>query len=374
MSQTIVEPPLSLTVRRTFVRMWNDPDSRSILIGILGMLLVHLLLYLSMPYLLRSDPITTLQRPHATPRQFSIELAPDAFPKPQPKVKPPMKFVETNPDAPENIPDNTNNFAAQNQQVAQQKPTPDGKSEKPAIEGQKEIHSDQIVSGSLSKPIEQTPVSPDVTPPQESKVMTTRPEQNPLAGFDKKVGDDATGIGSNIAKPSDNSKNIPEKIDGAKNVPLIEGATAMQPQIDRKHPQPRRQIVKQQQVRPAIFEENKIGTSNVGITGINAKFSNYGAYLQRMVEIVQVQFEKLVDDSRIYPPQGSMVTVRFVLDSDGKIAEVLSAKPANSSIPENSIRNCVQAITERSPYGPWTDDMKAVLGDRQEMEYTFIYQ
>ena len=372
MSQTIVSPPLSLTLRRNLVRMWYDPDSRSILIGILGMLLVHLLLYLVMPFLLRTEPITALQRPHATPRQFSIELAPDAFPKPPPKVKPPMKFVETNPDAPENIPDKTNNFAAQNQQVAQLKPTPDGKSDRPAIEGQKEIHSDQIVSGQLAKPVEQTPVpKEEVTPPQESKVMTLRPEQNPLAGFDKKVGEDLTGVGSNIAKPTDNAKNIPERIDGAKNVPLIEGATTMQPQIDRNHPRPRPQIVKQQQVRPAIFEENKFGTSNIGPVAIDAKWSNYGAYLQRMIETVQVQFDKLVADSRIYPPQGSMVTVKFILDSDGKIAQIVSV---DNKATEPAARVCINSITDRAPYGPWTDDMKAVLGEKQEMTFSFYYQ
>jgi hypothetical protein len=30
--------------------------------------------------------------------------------------------------------------------------------------------------------------------------------------------------------------------------------------------------------------------------------------------------------------------------------------------------------TDRAPYGPWTDDMKAVLGSQQEMTFTFYYQ
>jgi len=32
------------------------------------------------------------------------------------------------------------------------------------------------------------------------------------------------------------------------------------------------------------------------------------------------------------------------------------------------------AITDRAPYGTWTDDMKAVLGEQQEMTFTFYYQ
>ena len=32
------------------------------------------------------------------------------------------------------------------------------------------------------------------------------------------------------------------------------------------------------------------------------------------------------------------------------------------------------AITDRAPYGPWTDDMIAMLGKQQEMTFTFYYQ
>ena len=35
---------------------------------------------------------------------------------------------------------------------------------------------------------------------------------------------------------------------------------------------------------------------------------------------------------------------------------------------------CASAITDRAPYGPWTEDMKAMLGDQQEMTFTFYYQ
>ena len=107
-------------------RAWEEPESRSTLIGLLGVLIIHLLLWLIAPHLFRFDAIASSDRPHAAPRTFSIELAPDTFTKPEPPP-PPMRFVETNPDAPENVPDKTNNFAAQNQQVAQEKPTPNAK-------------------------------------------------------------------------------------------------------------------------------------------------------------------------------------------------------------------------------------------------------
>ena len=372
MSQTIVSPPTSVIVRRALARMWEDDDSRSVTIGVLGAVLVHLLLLLVGPHLLRSDPVRTLMRPHANPRTFSIEIAPDTFKVP-PKPKPPMKFVETNPDAPENVPDNTNNFAARNQQVAQEKPTPNGKSDRPAMEGQKEIHSTQIVTGQLIKPQEQTPVPPEpVAKPIESKLMAPKLEQSPLTGIEKRIGDDPSSFGSNVAKFAENPKNVPDKVEGMKNVPLIEGATAQQPApIDPHHPRPRPQVVRTMQTRPAIFEENKLGTMNVGLRGIDAKWSNYGTYLQKMVEIIQVQFDRLNDESRIYPPVGSMVSVKFILNSEGKIARVVSV---DSKATEAAAHTCVSAITIPSPYGPWTDDMKALLGEEQEMIFDFYYQ
>ena len=138
MSQSITTPSLTTSLRGMVVRAWADPDSRSTLVGVAGVIIFYVLLWLVSPYLFRTDPITpSSNRPHASPKQFSIELAPDTFVKPTPKPPAPNKFVETNPDAPENIPDKTTNFAAQNQQVAQEKPTVDGKSDMPALVGRR---------------------------------------------------------------------------------------------------------------------------------------------------------------------------------------------------------------------------------------------
>ncbi len=369
MSQTIVTPPLSHTVRVALARAWDEPESRSILIGIIGTILVHLLLLLVSPVLLRSDGAHALQRPHAKPQQFSIQLAADAFKPPAPPKQ--MKYVETNPEAPENTPDKTNNFSDRNQQVAQEKPTPNGKSERPAMEGQKDIHSTQIVDGRLTKPMEAIPVPPTPESKElESKLMAPKQEQNPLTGFEKKIGADADGFASNLAAPSDAAKNIPEKIDGLKDVRLIEGATDMRPAVDPHHPRARPQIVATMQTRPAIFEENKIGTQNVGVRGQNANWSHYGEYLKKLTEIVQMQFDKLNYESRVTPPPGTIVTVKFTLQKDGhvKIVDVDQKRGT-----EQAARISVSSITIPSPYAEWTDDMKALLGDEDHMEFDFYY-
>jgi len=371
MSQTIVTPPLSHQVRSAVSRAWDEPESRSILIGIIGTILVHLLLLLISPFVMRNMGAHSLQRPHAKPQQFSIQLAPDTFKPPVVRPKPRPQFIETNPEAPENIPDKTNNIGARNQQAAQEKPTPNATSDRPAMEGQKDIHSTQIVTGQLTKPQEQTPVPAEPeTKAVESKLMAPKQEQNPLTGFEKKMGTDANGFASNIAAPSDAAKDIPEKIDGLKDVRLIEGATAMQPAVDPHHPRPRPQIVKTMQTRPAIFEENKIGTPNVGVMGNNANWSQYGEYLKKLTEIVQVEFDKLNYESRVGPPRGTIVVVKFKLKSDGTVS-IIDVDQKRGT--EQAARISVSSISIPSPYHPWTDDMKALMGDEDDMTFEFYY-
>lgn len=376
MNDTIVSPPLATVLRRWALRAWDDPEVRSTVIGIVGVLLIHLLIWRVAPMVMHFEAIPVGLRPQSSAgREFNIELAPETFPKAPPKPKDPFKFVETNPEAPENTPDNTNNFAAQNQQVAQEKPTPDGKSDRPATEGKKDFESTQIVNGRLSTPVEQIEAAPPppVTPPVEQRVAAPRAEQNPLPGDQKIEGDNKDGVGSSLAKRLDNPQAVPERVEGVKDSKQLDGPALVtaQPAIDPRRPQPRPQLVKPVQARPAILAENKFGTSNIGNIAVDAKWSNYGAYLQRMIETVQVQWERIIIEMKANPVVGSIVTVKFVMDDEGRIARILSV---DTTANETASRACVSGITDRAPYGPWTDDMKAVLGDKQEMTFTFYYQ
>ncbi len=123
--------------------------------------------------------------------------------------------------------------------------------------------------------------------------------------------------------------------------------------------------------RPAIFADNKFGTMNIQPTAADAKWSNYGVYLQRMLETVQIQWDRILLSSTLYPPSGTTVTVKFRMNSDGKIAAIVDVKNTPN---EQGKEACISAITARSPYGKWSDDMIAVLGDSQEMTFTFYYQ
>ncbi len=349
-------------------RFSRDPEVRSVQVGVVATIIIHLLLLLLAPAIFRSDP-SAIVKPATAKPQFNIELAPETFT--QEKAPDPFKFVETNPDAPDNAPDKTNNFAAQNQQVAQEKPTPDGKSDRPAIEGQKDIQSTQIVDGHLTQPnVQPAPPAP-VEPPSTQTAEAAKRAQDPLSGFDKTVGENAEGVGSNIAQKSAQPEDVPDKVEGVRDAPLVTGATSQTMTIDPRKPQPRPQLTRN--VRPAIFQENKLGTMNIGPIAVDAKWSNYGQYLQKMLEAIQARWDNLIAASRHYPQPGSRVTVSFVINSAGRIT---SFGATDGDAGELATNWCVTAISpsEDFTYGPWTDDMIAILGEKQEMTFVFYYR
>lgn len=353
-------------MRRAAVRLWEDPDWRSVLVGIAAVLLVHLLLFAVSPFLLRSEPSSLLTRKIAMPREFNIEIAPDTFTKVPLKPPPPTRYVEANPNAPENVPDKTNNFSSRNSQLAQEKPQTNAHNDTPQLTGRKDIQSNQVVSGMLIKPQESAPPAPSVSNPAKSPAAARR-MQNPLSGFEKsKEGDE--GFGSNIGKVPDQAKPVPNKVDGTTDS-VVDGQNT-EPVIDPRHPQPR-PVLEHPQTRPAIFRDNPVGTSNIGVAAYDAKWSNYGVYLHKMMEAIQAQWERILIDSNTEPPSGTSVTVRFTLDSKGKITEILQVESTST---EQGKQSCVSAITLTAPYGDWTDDMIAVLGNSQDLTFVFYYQ
>jgi hypothetical protein len=372
MSQTYLPPPppsgqQGASRRRSFVpTLFQDPEKRSLEVGVAGTILVHLLLLLfAVPQMMKMQAAKPFV-PHVPKHPFNLEIAP---PEPVRKAPPPpRKFVEANPNANNNVPDRTTNFAAQNQQVAQEKPTPNGKSDMPALEGRKDIQTTQIVTGSLDKQVPQPPVAPAKAAPPKAAVTPPKEEQIPLAGTDRAQGNDRDGYGTAQAKVDNNAKPIMDKVDGAKDVKPVTAATGTAPAIDPHHPQPRKTL--QQHVRPAIFTENKFGTSNIGPTAVDARWSNYGEYLQRLIESVQIEWDKILETGHTYPPSGT-VSVKFRLDSQGRIAAILDH---NSTTDEHGTAACMAAITNRAPYGQWTPDMIALLGDSQDMTFTFYYE
>ncbi|MGH7997070.1 MAG: hypothetical protein ACREFX_12030, partial [Opitutaceae bacterium] len=320
-------------------------------------------------YLLTPEKIAPFKRRRE--RSIQIHLVQPRIPRRlRPPVAPPQQYVEANPNAPENKPDHTNNFSDRNQQAAQEHPTAKSKSDRPTLKGKKDIQSNQIVNGRLVPPQPIAPPTPKTTLAVVKRNATPKREENPLSGKERDIGKSPTGFGTDIAK-AENNKPIPNQIKGSNDAPLLQMSPFTTPAIDPKHPRQRPTL--DVYSRPAVFADNPVGTSNLGITGIDARWNSYGVYLKRMLEIVQAEFDKVVDESQIYPPPGSEVRVTFKLTSQGKISQIVSVtKSPNCTDPAQ--QNCVISITTPAPYDPWTDDMIAMLGTEQQMTFIFYYE
>lgn len=378
MSQISGPTPVKKTPRTRNVK-WSpgrdEFDPRSVIFGVLLAALIWptllLLLWLATRHLGNETIDSSLKVTRAKPK-FEVSMV-DEFIMPQKPEKIIPRFVETNPDAPENIPDKTNNVGAQNQQSAQEKPDPNGKGDHAATEGKKDFESTQVVGGELRPPTEAPPPEPPPTPEIAAaleKAAEARKAENSLSGFEKLEGDNPNGYGMNKADRTDNVTKSDQKVDGAKDAPLTVGEmSAKQIRIDPRKPQPR-QVLAQQNVRPPIFAQNLNGSRNIGPASWDARWSDYGAYYQRLINAVQVQFDRLNDESRIMPPPGTVVTVKFRMDKEGAIAEIISSESTGGKQAETI---CVTAITSRAPYGKWTDDMVAILGDSFVFTWKFYY-
>lgn len=110
---------------------------------------------------------------------------------------------------------------------------------------------------------------------------------------------------------------------------------------------------------------------NVALADADARWADHGEYLQRLIGTVQVQLDRLLSDRRIHPRRGSVVAVKFVLNAEGRIARVLEV---DSRAPDAVAQACVSSLTDRAPYGPWTEGMTASLGEEQQLAFTFQFR
>ena len=135
---------------------------------------------------------------------------------------------------------------------------------------------------------------------------------------------------------------------------------------DAHSPQPQR-------ARPPISSDLKLGTASIGLTDYNAKWSNYGAYLQKLIDAIDARWQSLFGASRTYPRPGSRVNVTFTMDSTGRIASIGKIDGDAGDLATNW---CVSAISLGSvySYGPWPNDMIATLGTSQRLTFTFLYR
>lgn len=348
------------------------------IVGVIGTILMHVLILLLGKYI-KVMPTTPLKLADGDvtvkEQELNFTLSPD-----EPKLPP--EFVEINPDAPDAEPDKTNQTGARNQKVAQPDPGKD-ETEKPKTEGELK-QSSAIVSGQRAQPVDTPPPGGGAQGQNDAAMQASvtgdskvKQAQTPLPGYEDIVGENPDGIGTRMGDdPNNAKKDVEKKIDGQKEpgengqpqvVVNSSGMPAMTP--GRPGPRPRPKV---QNARPAVLADQPLSSNNFGaVRGVNSRISGYGQYMDKLIEAVEVQWNRVLDQTKARPPSGSQVTVKFRLGKDGQIWEILEVI---EGIDKPSTYACLDAIRTPAPYEKWPDDMVAIFGDHDDITFTFYYR
>jgi len=314
-------------------------------------------------------------------------------PAPEPEPPPLPKFVETNPDVPENEPDETINESNRNQQAAQEEPDPTLPTDNaPTIEGEETV-SQKIIQGQFQLQPPQPPPPGLFTLPNPNQ--PNQPKEETAEGKDpKKVAAPPPpppspltieeGEGEGVATKE--QKEFPQaQPNTQKVIPLSlptnpdPNATAQKEQIPQRaqpqtQPQPLRPLPRPKlpaSVVPGPLKNNPNSAPRKGRVAIDAKWSEYGEYSQRMVAAISLQWNKLVYNANLQSLPVSKVHVRFILNKFGQIESIEVKDNTAGQLPAFF---CTDAIESRAPFGPWTEAMITTFGDQTDVNIHFHYR
>ncbi len=120
-----------------------------------------------------------------------------------------------------------------------------------------------------------------------------------------------------------------------------------------------------------LLDNNK-ASSNAGVVSVDSRFSEFGAYQQRMIEAISRQWNLLGSRYDLSSAYGSQVLIEFSLNTEG---ELVNFKIIFSTSTNTGSGLCEQAIQSTAPYGVWTQEMVNVLGTQpQQVRINFLYR
>lgn len=355
-------------------------------IGVLLALAITLLLHLGFVLVM---PSSLLMRPQTVPNAAEEEVQLELV---QPQELDPeiLRFVEANPDAPENEPDRKDQYSYRSTQAANEVPNEE-LLEAPTVDGE-EPDSQKIIQGDLT----QAPLAPPAPSAQtnpgegpgtdggklgqaaQQPVAPAQPMPAPdfieqEAVTDEGVGStlDLTGDAQEVfEKPQEDApinvtkrpeETIPEEVatpgDGAGGSPEATPTPRARPRLA-------------PELLTGPLMKSRGSAANRGSLSIDATFSDFGEYQQQFYAALQlgwyqeIEFFQPIDTS-------TSVTVRFTMYSDGRIEDV---KAVQSNASEIATVICETAITKRSPFRVWTQEMIEVFGNQRTLNVRFNYR
>lgn len=343
--------------------VYRSLPPRRLLAALALTLLLHLAVYEAAPSLLTTLSRTVVPaKPAEIVRVEEFEEIPETLLPEEFRKKP--QFVPVNPNAPTATPKDDANLSAADQRAAQENPDPDSRSRMPTNDGELEDSravAEAVLPRELLPPEPRAPASPPAAPAPEPRVPAA--EETP-----RSAGADVAVEGGEIAA-GDDAPKTGEKKDAAETAEEknLAGESAADALPD---PQPRPQIVPRAGLNSITMRSNT-AVNEIGACSLDAKFSEYGDYTQRMLEAIQAAWYITVWRSAIVQPP-AVVVVEFTLHADGTLD---GARVVYSDASDPATYACLDAVVSRAPFERWRADMVAVVGGESETgRISFYYR
>jgi outer membrane biosynthesis protein TonB len=120
-----------------------------------------------------------------------------------------------------------------------------------------------------------------------------------------------------------------------------------------------------------LLLRNSVGVNRAGAVAIDARFSQYGDYTQRMLEAIQSSWWSIIERSQFEGVQRGRVTVRFRLHRDGTVTDALIL---SNEVTRVMSLACKDAVMAPAPYDVWRADMVAMFGESDIVTINFYYR
>lgn len=309
---------------------------------------------------------------------------------PEPLTPDELKFVEANPEAPENEPDRKDQYSFRAQQAADESLN-ESLLDAPNVDGEED--SQKIIQGAMEQVPPLTPgvYSPAVQPGEgegtdggkagaQAAVVVPPAQPLPAPAFIQQKPVTEDGPGSSLETPGVGEEIVenPDP-DAPINVYKPQPQTLQQQEqqegdgsggaVEAK-PMPRARPTLSPDLIHGPVMRSEGSASRRGALAIDATFSEFGEYQQQFYAALQagwyqeIEFFQPIDTS-------TRVVVSFRITSDGTIHDV---EIQHTTASEIATLICETALTKRSPFRPWTKEMVKVFGEERVLEVVFHYR
>ena len=291
-------------------------DLRSAAIAVAVSLGLHLVLFWALP--------DTFHKVVAFVRPVEVLTAPVKID--EARLPPKLRFIETNPVANQAVPKTTPFTSSRNQTAAQ--PVPEKMPTKSPL------------------------------PKSEGTSDSLRIAQGKPRSIDQSQSAPATQPSVSMAAPV---KAAP---------PPGPGKSAAQPTPAPVAANPERPRASVPSGTYGLLLRRPVGVSRAGSIAVDARFSNYGDYTQRMLEAIQSSWWSIIERSRFEGVSRGHVVVSFILHRDGTVTD---AKIRGTEVTRVMTLACKDAVMAPAPYDIWRADMVAMYGESDTVTINFLY-